>query len=522
VRLVALLLCALAALANASAAHAHASLVRSDPLDRAAIAQAPDQLSLTFNGPVSPLLLRLVRPSGEIADLVATMSADGATVILRLPPDMSSGTHLLSWRVVSSDGHPVGGSLTFSIGQPSAVPALAVTGDTWLRSAIWLARIVLYVGLFVGAGGVFFLVWIATGPRDWSRAAVRAALLCGLIGVAFSAALHGADLSGSALWDARHARVWWRGIASTYGWTLGAALVALGLAFVALATRNSVARWWSALALAATGMALSASGHAATAGPQLVIRPAIFLHGVSVAFWLGALLPLAAALGRDQTGLARFSKAISWPFLVLVATGTLLAIIQVRQFEALWTTSYGLVLVGKLGAVCLLVGLAGANRWMTPRVATHDARATRLLRRSIIIEVAIMTVILGLVASWRFTPPPRAVLAGVAPAIHTYIHADRATAVVQIERRSDDSRRIEVVLQDRGSAPLTAKEVSLVLSKPDAGIEPLRLAAAHEASAKWKVDEVRLPIAGRWRLRIEILVNDFDKLALEDDIDLSR
>ena len=48
----------LAALAPAPAAFAHASLVRSQPTDHAVVAQPPSTLALTFNEPVSPLVVR--------------------------------------------------------------------------------------------------------------------------------------------------------------------------------------------------------------------------------------------------------------------------------------------------------------------------------------------------------------------------------------------------------------------------------------------------------------------------------
>ena len=50
----------------------------------------------------------------------------------------------------------------------------------------------------------------------------------------------------------------------------------------------------SALALAGVGLSLASSGHAASASPQWLTRPSMFLHGVGVAFWVGALAPLAA------------------------------------------------------------------------------------------------------------------------------------------------------------------------------------------------------------------------------------
>ena len=50
-------------------------------------------------------------------------------------------------------------------------------------------------------------------------------------------------------------------------------------------------------------------------------------------------------------------------------SGGALAVIQLRQFDALWTTDYGRVLCAKLVAVFALIDLAAVNRYgLTPRV----------------------------------------------------------------------------------------------------------------------------------------------------------
>ena len=35
----------------------------------------------------------------------------------------------------------------------------------------------------------------------------------------------------------------------------------------------------------------------------------------------------------------------------------------------------------------------------------------------------------------------------------------------------------------------------------------------------WRVDGLRIPVAGRWTVRVDILINDFEKIVLEDEID---
>ena len=62
--------------------------------------------------------------------------------------------------MISADGHPVAGSITFSIGEPTENKPPPETG-AGINGLIWLARIGLYLGLFAGIGGVFFVNWIA-------------------------------------------------------------------------------------------------------------------------------------------------------------------------------------------------------------------------------------------------------------------------------------------------------------------------------------------------------------------------
>ena len=65
--------------------------------------------------------------------------------------------------------------------------------------------------------------------------------------------------------------------------------------------------------------------------------------------------------------------------------------------------------------------------------------------------------------------------------------------------------------------PLAAKEVTLVLANPAAGIEPMRRAGVHSgADGTWRIDDVRIPVAGRWNVRVEILINDFEKATVDD------
>jgi copper transport protein len=521
----------LIALALASEAYAHASLVNASPADGAVVPVAPAVLSLTFNEPVSPLVIRLIGPDGASIEPGAVVAENNAVTVTAAAP-LQRGTHVLSWRVISSDGHPVGGSLLFSIGAPSAQPAAEADrgAERGVLPAVWAAKVVLYAALFVGIGGAFFSVWIADPvSRRRSQPWLLMLLAAGLVAAPASVALQGVDALELPLSGLARKVSWQTGLETSYGPTAITAAFALFAGFFACVAESArIARGLAFLGLFGVGLALSLSGHASTAVPQFVSRPALFLHAVCVAFWIGALLPLAlgvrdAGIRATPSGggeLRRFSNTIVPVIALLLLTGLWLAFVQLDRIDALWTTGYGRVLACKLAAVVALFALAAANRyWLVPKLETAGRAAARSLA------------ILGLVALWRFTPPPRALVVDAPVSVH--VHGEKAMAQIEIERAKEQSPHASVLVLDGAFQPLAAKEVTLVLANPAAGIEPIRMNATpagasrganatSAATSTWRIDDLRVPVAGRWNLRVEILVSDFERRIIEDTVTLPR
>ena len=127
----------------------------------------------------------------------------------------------------------------------------------------------------------------------------------------------------------------------------------------------------------------------------------------------------------------------------------------------------------------------------------------------------------GLVATWRFTPPPRALIAAAETPVHAHIHSDKAMADVEIEPAHDNSRRITVTVLDGQFGPLPAKEVTLFLANPAAGIEPLRRRqpTLRAPPGAWRMSRFRRLAPGRCGSKF---INDFEKVTIEDQIELPR
>lgn len=100
-------------------AAAHTALEDSTPEDGARVSVAPDQVVLDFTEPVRSQLTRVsVRgPSGDQFELGGPQSAsDKVTQSLR--PLGAAGKYEIVFRIVSADGHPVAGSVRFTLTRP--------------------------------------------------------------------------------------------------------------------------------------------------------------------------------------------------------------------------------------------------------------------------------------------------------------------------------------------------------------------------------------------------------------------
>lgn len=107
---------AFCALVVASPASAHDQLVASDPAADSAVDTLPAEMTLVYSGELIDAgdgnAVEVIAPSGD--DVAGDISLDGTDVTVPLEGG-EAGDYTVTWRVVSSDGHPVDGTFGFSV-----------------------------------------------------------------------------------------------------------------------------------------------------------------------------------------------------------------------------------------------------------------------------------------------------------------------------------------------------------------------------------------------------------------------
>ncbi len=281
-------------------------------------------------------------------------------------------------------------------------------------------------------------------------------------------------------------------------------------------------------------MALSfgLSGHAATAGPRWLTVPALGLHVLCAAFWVGALWPLRLALGgaAAKAQLQAFSARALAAVACLILAGSVLAVLQLGSFSALITYDYGRRLLAKLALVAGLLGLAALNRLVLTPALGRSGRATRWLRLTIGTELALMAGVVVLTASLGAVPPPRAL--ALQAAAHggegearsdfaTYATARGVNLILVATPATAGTNRIDLYFTGADGRPANAKAAELSATLPERGVEALRFDALPVEPGHFRAD-ANLPLAGRWQVRADLLIDDFTKVGFRTRIAVGR
>jgi copper transport protein len=505
-------------------AFAHAYLVESKPADGDLARLPPPAVELLFNEAVEITAASLVDPSGEVRRLPVS-SAKAERISIAMPPGLGEGSHLLSYRVISEDGHVVSGSVVFSIGRASGGRPAGDEEPTinWsaLAAPLVISRFILLAGLVFGAGAALSSAFLAPIPR---RSFAFLALVAAACAAFVSIGLQGADAHGQPLAALNDRAMWRSGFRLPQGVGAVIALVAIACAGLSLLRKGIVARVLALGAVILSAAALAWAGHARSWTPQSLMLGVVTFHVISAICWAGALLPLAAASRRDDFAavLQRFSGLAAPIYAALIVTGVALAATQFLAPRDPFETAWGVAFAAKLAFVGVVTLFAVLNRlFFTPAILSGDQGAVKLLRKSIRFEAAFALAILAAAAVWRITPPPTSLGAPNERAFQIHIHGTQAMASMSIRPARVGPVQIRIEPKASDLSPLRVQEIDLFLTPDASGVAPIQRKARLASGVNvWEVDGVTIPAPGLWRIRVDLLIDDFERARLDAVISL--
>lgn len=120
---------------GSTAASAHTSVVTTTPLYKSTVTSMPLEISIEFTDELMTIgdekvnTISVTAPDKSEVSLTS-ITLDKNLITANLPDvDYQDGTYLVSYRVVSADGHPVSGSYPIYLNTPSAPASQPVTQE---------------------------------------------------------------------------------------------------------------------------------------------------------------------------------------------------------------------------------------------------------------------------------------------------------------------------------------------------------------------------------------------------------
>jgi len=535
---------ALVLVSPAAPASAHAELVSTTPAAGAVLTDAPGSVEFAFDEPVSlvPDGFQLYDGSGGHRTVAA--EAVEATVRVTLPSDLAEGSYVLGWRVVSDDSHPESGVLSFVVGRAGASVPTAVENDAGPVDVLYGSLTAFgYLGLFCLVGLTVFDLFIARATaagRRLPRAAGLVAVGAYLVLVPLTA-VRERGLGLGAVFDPAVVTTGW-----SWGPVLTLVLASSGVVLMLLRARlpRRAGFWVGTAGAGAALVSVLPVGHTQTFGPSWLVMGADLVHAATAAVWLGGLVALILHLTRARRRksdpaeaavvLSRFSTLAGGVVVLLGITGTILAVVIVGSVTALVGSSYGLLLLAKLGMVVVIGALAAWNRFgLVPRLARDGTTGSAWprLARAIRLEAAGIVVVVGLTSALTLQNPRETdatagpAPAGVPAAGGSPVLADLGTGHLT-GRFSPGTAGANVItfdLTDAGGAPIvplgmpqvSVAEPNLSLGPLAAEVEPGERPGSYRA-------KVLLPVAGQWKITAAVRVNELEQPAAVADVVVVR
>ena len=507
----------------AGPAAAHAVLLRTEPSPQTTVETPPEVVRLRFSEPVEVAFgaVRVFDVDGTRVDKGRITTASGRREVV-VPASLPGGTYTVTWRVVSTDGHAIHGGFQFYVGAPSTISAVAVEGDSgagrvvgWGYGAVrfaWYVALLAVIGLVVMRRFVWTPAVRAAGLTDSDAAAVFRRrfnrvlpwawillLLAWLGRLVFQAA----SISGLGLADSARPGVLEDVLRTGFGqsWLagLGFTLVA-GLPVAGLTRRRGVfgvrpPTWLSVLAASAVGLALAAAsmGHARTESHPGLGVPSVAVHLLAVSMWVGGLAALvvlgasawSAVPREDRNGLVRqvvprFSRLALGAVAVLVATGTLNAVLDLAALSDLWRTPYGRVLSAKIVLLAVALAFGAWHLWVAPRrldSADPAGAASRSFRRSSTAELMVLATVVAFASALVALVPGRSLALQARGPVNQEQRVGAYTVQLFIDPSTPGANEIHVTfVDDRGLGAAEVAAITTTLTGDSAGATPAPLA----------------------------------------------
>jgi copper transport protein len=248
----------------------------------------------------------------------------------------------------------------------------------------------------------------------------------------------------------------------------------------------------------------------------------------------------------------------SWAMLAvvtLVMTGIAQSLIEVASVSALFSTGYGRLVLAKATLLVVVVAVAWYSRRLVGAVGAAEADRLELaavgaqpsggrsgatrnaveppgpdpeevapgparrLRHTVLAELAITGVILGLAAALVQSPPARSAADPVSQSYAVTLTSDLYVVRLELFPAKVGANTMHLYAFDNAGRVKNVLEWKVTAVPTDGSVEPLTIPIL-QVAADHVVAEPTFPSAGEWELRLTLRVSDVDQSTVSQKVTL--
>lgn len=497
---------------------AHATLKMAEPGPDSELKDSPEEIVLLFDERLENELysIKVFNENGErVVNAKPEMSKDQKS-IKQFLPDLPDGNYVISYNVISADGHPIRSSYVISIGEETVFKRdinqevlekqKSSAGFNVFRSVV---RILYFMALILTTGWIVWGSIYTLKPEMKSTFRQRAFLLqialflttLGLVTVQLSDILERWTLTEV--------------LSILTGTTVGLSLVSSVLlslvGFPLLLRFKSVDLIWVLMVI----IAKSFNGHAAAFESEIrsMTLDLDVVHLLAAAIWAGGLLYILTYWKKQREHVRQFlpffSQVALISMLILIGTGSAYTLIFVPQLDYLLHTLWGKMLLVKIALVLLVIAIGAILRY-TMKKKNEDSISTLVK-----IDFSLMIMILAIVGVITYLNP----LPENEPL--EWKKQDRNLEfTTTISPKTPGYNHFKVTANSHNE-DLEIKRIELFLIyKDNLEIEPIQVPFSEIEQSKnvqFKINGWYLPIEGNWTAELRIVDSEDNEKVFHKD-----
>ncbi|MFP3509891.1 copper resistance protein CopC [Peribacillus sp. SIMBA_075] len=511
-------------------ASGHATVISSNPSPNEVMDTLPEKISIQFSENIQPAFhsLEVFSQDGDKIQIQDSAISEQSEKVLeaKWKGTIDEGIYYIKWRVVSSDGHPIEGTIPFQFGDSTVLPnqEISKVNAGFPDSITVFLQSLQYICFAALTGILFFQLSLMKGSRLFeassrarlylwlSYAGLAFSIFCSLpLKVTIDAGVGWADaFNGTFIKEVLNA--------TSFGtiWIIEILLLLLLFLVIYFMLENTLIKslpFLSFIIIAILMVCKALTGHTAAVPNQVLAVLMDFLHLLSMALWLGGLLALLVilpGLANRQADdkkifywsiIQRFSR---WSFLfviILIISGIYSSLQHVPTIHSLINTTYGQLLLAKIGLMLVMIVL-GAFHYF------RGKKRVKKLGYSVGMEFGLGIVVLIVAA---LLTNVQTAMSSPGPIEKTLLTNENNEVTLMVTPNKVGDNLIQVDLSNGGKPIAEIEQLTITMQPVDTPGGEIKLQMKEKSTGTFASKSI-ITMPGKWNIHIHGLTDSLDSI----------